>query len=75
MGQQDSGAFGTREAPGSAPEWNSPACCDVFDVEAEDNRVVYTVCCFSGGGRATRCSSMATAWMAARKFQTIPRAT
>jgi hypothetical protein len=54
MGQQDSGAFGTREAAGSAPDWNSPACCDVFDVEAENNRVVYTVCCFGGGGRATR---------------------
>jgi FG-GAP repeat len=54
MGQQDSGAFGTRQAPASAPDWNSPACCDVFDVEAEDNRVVYTVCCFLGGGRFTR---------------------
>jgi len=53
IGQQDSGAFGTRDAPVPAPDWNSPACCDVFDVEAEDNRVVYTVCCFTGG-RATR---------------------
>lgn len=57
IGQQDSGAFGTREGGKTTPDWNSPACCDVFDVEAEDNRVVYTVCCCSGpgcNGRATR---------------------
>ena len=54
MGQQDSGAFGTREGASTTPDWNSPSCCDVFDVEAEDNRVVYSVCCFGGGGRATR---------------------
>ena len=57
MGQQDSGAFGTRDADSSTPDWNSPACCDVFDVEAENNRVMYTVCCCSGAGcngRSTR---------------------
>jgi hypothetical protein len=53
MGQQDSGAFGTRDAPAASPDWNAPDCCDVFDVEAEPARVVYTLCCF-GGGRATR---------------------
>jgi hypothetical protein len=53
MGQQDSGAFGTRDGGKAARDWNSPACCDVFDVEAEASRVVYTVCCFSAG-RATR---------------------
>ena len=53
IGQQDTGAFGTREGGSATPDWNSPNCCDVFDVEAEDNRVVYTVCCY-GGGRATR---------------------
>ncbi len=53
MGQQDSGAFGSRDAPAAAPDWNSPSCCDVFDVEAEDNRVVYTACCWNTG-RGTR---------------------
>ena len=52
-GQQDSGAFGTRDAARTTPAWRSPGCCDVFDVEAEANRVVYTMCCFNGG-RATR---------------------
>ena len=46
MGQQDSGAFGTKDAPIGTPSWKSPGCCDVFDVEAEDNRVVYTMCCW-----------------------------
>jgi len=54
MGQQDSGAFGTREGGRESIDWNSPTCCDVFDVEAEANRVVYNICCFGGGGRATR---------------------
>lgn len=53
IGQQDSGAFGTRDGGKGARAWNSPTCCDVFDVETESNRVVYTVCCFRGG-RATR---------------------
>lgn len=53
-GQQDSGAFGTRQGGSATPDWNSPACCDVFDVEAEDNRVVFTVCCCSSCSRSTR---------------------
>ncbi|HSX59670.1 MAG TPA: hypothetical protein VLF18_05685 [Tahibacter sp.] len=53
LGQQDSGAFGTRDGGKSTLDWNSPSCCDVFDVEAEAARVVYSICCFNGG-RATR---------------------
>ena len=53
MGQQDSGGFGSRDAPKNTPSWKSTSCCDFFDVEAEDNRVVYTMCCFNGG-RGTR---------------------
>lgn len=47
MGQQDSGAFGTRDGGATNPGWISPGCCDVFDVEAENNRVVYTLCCIN----------------------------
>lgn len=53
MGQQDSGGFGTRVAPQQTPGWMSPACCDIFDVEAEENRVVYTVCCRRAPARRT----------------------
>ncbi|MEW8688056.1 MAG: VCBS repeat-containing protein [Candidatus Thiodiazotropha sp.] len=53
IGQQDTGAFGTRDAPTETPDWNSPSCCDIFDVEAEDNRVVYSACCW-GTGRFAR---------------------
>lgn len=52
IGQQDSGAFGTTEAAGGTVSWDSPSCCDIFDVEAEESRVVYTTCCFSSGRRA-----------------------
>ena len=53
MGQQDSGAFGTRDGAKANRDWNSPTCCDVFDVEAEDSRVIYSICCYRGG-RSTR---------------------
>jgi len=53
MGQQDSGGFGSRDASKNSPSWKSASCCDFFDVEAEENRVVYTMCCF-GSGRGTR---------------------
>jgi len=52
IGQQDTGGFGSTDAGGAAVNWNSPECCDMFDVEAEKTRVVYTVCC-STSGRAT----------------------
>ena len=52
-GQQDTGAFGTRDAGQSTVGWRSPSCCDVFDVEAENGRVVYTTCCYNVG-RVTR---------------------
>jgi hypothetical protein len=54
MGQQDSGGFGTREGSVATPDWNSPNCCDITEVEAEDNRVVYTVCCWAGATRLFR---------------------
>ena len=50
-GQQDTGAFGTRGGPTAAPDWKSASCCDVFDVEAETDRMIYTTCCISGGRR------------------------
>lgn len=52
IGQQDSGAFGTKQGPQETVAWDSPGCCDIFDVEAEENRVVYTTCCFTRGRRA-----------------------
>jgi hypothetical protein len=53
IGQQDTGGFGTREGGRTPSPWTSPACCDIFDVEAEANRTVYTLCCFRTG-RATQ---------------------
>ena len=42
MGQQDTGAFGTEDgARQPRPDWNTPQCCDIFDVEAESTRTVF----------------------------------
>ncbi len=53
LGQQDTGGFGSRDAARAAPAWNAPSCCDIFDVEVEAARTVFTVCCFNPG-RATQ---------------------
>lgn len=49
IAQQDSGGFGSQDAGKDAPSWKSANCCDFFDVEAEESRVVYTMCCWSPG--------------------------
>jgi photosystem II stability/assembly factor-like uncharacterized protein len=53
-GTQDIGSFATTDAGAASPTWANQQCCDVFDVAADSNRVVYSVCCFGGGGRANR---------------------
>jgi uncharacterized repeat protein (TIGR01451 family) len=47
FGTQDNGSFGAIDAGEPLPTWNNADCCDVFDVSADPNRVVYTVCCFT----------------------------
>ncbi len=37
----------TTNAGATPPPWHNPICCDSFDVAADANRVLYTVCCFS----------------------------
>lgn len=49
FGAQDDGTFATIDAPITSPTWVNPDCCDAHDVAAEGNRVLYTVCCWSGG--------------------------
>lgn len=42
IGQQDTGAFGAEDgARQPRPDWNTPQCCDIFDVEAEASRTVF----------------------------------
>ncbi len=54
FGDQDTGTFAALDAPDMPPDWFNRDCCDGFDVAAEASRVVYTVCCFGGGGRSNR---------------------
>jgi len=52
FGAQDNGSYASTNAGANPPTWNNRDCCDVFDVVADANRVLYTVCCFMG--RANR---------------------
>lgn len=54
FGNQDNGVFGTTDAGSTSPTWHNQICCDGFDTGAESAGIIYTVCCFGGGGRATR---------------------
>ena len=53
FGTQDNGSFATLDAGSETPNWENRDCCDVFDVVADSNRLLYTVCCF-GGTRSNR---------------------
>lgn len=53
FGNQDDGTFGSTDAGAANPNWNNQRCCDGFDVAADSDRVLSTVCCY-GGGRSTR---------------------
>ncbi len=54
FGSQDTGSFASTDAGAATPTWSNKDCCDGFDVSADPNRVLYTICCFGGGGRANR---------------------
>lgn len=54
FGNQDNGVFGTVDAGAATPAWHNEICCDGFDTAAETAGIIHTVCCFGGGGRATR---------------------
>lgn len=49
MGAQDTGTFATLTAPANPPTWTNPNCCDTFDIVANDDWVLGTVCCFNTG--------------------------
>jgi photosystem II stability/assembly factor-like uncharacterized protein len=53
FGNQDNGSFGSRDGGSANPSWTNERCCDGFDVAADANRALNTICCF-GGGRSTR---------------------
>ena len=48
FGTQDNGSFATTDAGAPVPTWSNPECCDSFDTAADSNRVIYSICCFSG---------------------------
>jgi hypothetical protein len=48
FGTQDIGSWVTTNAGAGSPTWSNKDCCDVFDIAADSNRVLYTVCCSSG---------------------------
>lgn len=54
FGNQDNGVFGTADAGAGPPTWHNEICCDGFSTGADPAGVVWDVCCFGGGGRATR---------------------
>ena len=47
FGLQDAGSWATTTAGAATPTWSNKDCCDIFDVVADSNRVVYTMCCFT----------------------------
>ena len=51
FGTQDNGSFAATDAGAANPTWSNKDCCDVFDVTADPNRVLYTVCCSRAGRR------------------------
>lgn len=53
-GMQDAGGVFTTDAGANPPTWNQPDCCDVFDVINDDERSVWTICCFSGATQLRR---------------------
>jgi hypothetical protein len=53
FGSQDTGTFGTSNGGSDTPTWANQHCCDGFNVAADEDRVLTTVCCWSPG-RATR---------------------
>ncbi len=50
FGAQDDGSFASLDAAAAPPTWTNPDCCDIFDVAAEQTRVVYDTCCTLGAG-------------------------
>ncbi len=54
FGLQDNGLFATTDAGAAEPTWHNEICCDGFDTSADSSTSIYTICCFGGGGRATR---------------------
>ena len=49
FGNQDNGTFASADLGAPAPNWSNPNCCDTFDVLADSNWVLGTVCCFNMG--------------------------
>lgn len=52
-GAQDVGTFATTDAGAASPSWVNRDCCDSFDDAASADQILYSFCCFGGGGRAT----------------------
>ena len=53
-GSQDDGTHGTVDAAAALPAWAARECCDIFDVEVDENYSLYTFCCASAEHRETR---------------------
>ncbi|MCP5093368.1 MAG: hypothetical protein GY949_20860 [Gammaproteobacteria bacterium] len=56
IGSQDNGVFGTINGGAADPSWANDTCCDAHDTAADSfagGSIIYSVCCGSGGGRAT----------------------
>ena len=43
MGAQDTGSFASTDAGSANPSWTMPNCCDVFNIVADTNRVIWDV--------------------------------
>lgn len=46
FGNQDNGSFASTDAQMTSPAWANIDCCDIFDVVADTNQVLYPLCCF-----------------------------
>lgn len=72
FGNQDNGSFGTTNAGAATPTWTNRDCCDGFDDAAEPDGVVYSICCFGGGGRSTRFYRRGSGFTGGAQLNTYP---
>lgn len=72
FGNQDNGSFGATNLGAASPTWTNRDCCDGFDDAAEPDGVVYSICCYGGGGRSTRYFRRGTGFAGGSELNAYP---
>jgi len=72
FGCQDNGTFYSANAGSANPTWLNNNCCDGFDVSAESNQILYTVCCCPSCARLNRLYKRNTGMTGGSEINTYP---